>query len=468
MPRPHFAPTLLLVATLLVTGCAQSDVKPASRPPAPENVTIDLATDLGPLEPYTAPLARPGAANPPKPLLDALRPLTDGPLVTLVTLGDTVKFDGQFPGENGDWGKWDQGVEQLVRKQLATGKPVEFEMWNEPDRPASFKGKQADFFALWVHTARLIRSIDPKARLVGPTMSKYDYGWVQEFLKVGKEFSVLPDVVCWHEGISFPDLKGHINSSAEAFWQDGTNRACIRVHPSAALDRHYSPADPVLFLAALQEAWRETKFRGIDERLGIKLHHLTTKDHKPRSLFYAYDAYAKLLEFNGHAAKLASSKSVDGLAVWKKTPRTGQLLLGRKLPRKATTQLITPDAPPQDPAPLSITLKNIPGNSVTLSYTIIPDTAAAPLETKPSTPHQITLPVTNQGETKLPLPDLADGQACVIEFQVTGTPAPTRANTAPPTQPLPPVTRLAATRRGARPAQCAFRTTFAQPPSTEK
>ena len=31
-------------------------------------------------------------------------------------------------------------------------------MWNEPDRPASFKGKQADFFSVWVHTARLIRS----------------------------------------------------------------------------------------------------------------------------------------------------------------------------------------------------------------------------------------------------------------------------------------------------------------------
>jgi hypothetical protein len=430
MVSPQIPWPLILLATLGLIGCAQPAAKPVARPPTPETLTIDLATDLGPLEPHTAPLARPGAANPPKPLLDALRPLTAGPIPTLVTLGDTVKYDGNFPGETGDWGKWDRGVEKLVRKHLATT-PVEYEMWNEPDRPASFKGKQADFFSLWVHTARLIRSIDPNARLVGPTVSKYDYGWVQEFLKVSKEFSVLPDVVCWHENNSFPDLKGHVNSTGEAFWQDGTNRSSLRVHPSSDLDRHYAPADPVLFLAALQDAWRETQFRGVDERLGIKLHHLTTQDHKPRALFYAYQAYARLLEFGGHAARLERSTSVDGLAVWKKTSRTGQLLLGRKLPRKATTQPITPDAPPQDAAPLSITLKNIPGNTVTLSYSIIPDSAAAPLETKPATTRQLTLPVTNQGETKLPLPDLADGQVCIIQFQVTGTPATTPTTTAP-------------------------------------
>jgi hypothetical protein len=431
MARSQLTGTLILLVTFGLAGCAQSDVKPATRPPAPENVINDLATDLGPLEAHTTPLARPSAANPPKPLLDALRPLTDGPIVTLVTLGDTVKFDGKFPGDTGDWGKWDHGVEQTVRKHLAGGKPVEYEMWNEPDRPASFKGKQADFFSVWVHTARLIRSIDPKARLVGPTISKHDYGWVQEFLKVSKEFGVLPDIVCWHENNSLPDLKGHINSNGEAFWQDGTDRARVRVHPSAALDRHYSPADPVLFLAALQQAWRESKFRGIDERLGIKLHHLTTKDHKPRSLFYAYEAYARLLEFGGHAAKLASSKSTDGLAVWKKTSRTGRLLLGRKLPRKATTQPASAGAPPQQAGPLSLTLRNVPGHSVAVSYSIIPDTASGALETEPQLTRRIELAVTDRGEAKWALPELGEGQACVVELTVIGHPATTRATTAP-------------------------------------
>jgi len=434
MSRPQSLSLLLLACVLLLTGCAQSDRKAGSPPPTPENVTIDLATDLGALEAHTAPLARPSSANPPKQLLDALHPLTRGAIPTLVTLGDSVKYDGKFPGETGDWGKWDQGVEDLVRKQLATGKPVEFEMWNEPDRPASFKGKQADFFSVWVHTARLIRSIDPQAQLVGPTMSKYDYGWLQEFLKVSKEFGVLPDIVCWHENNSRPDLKGHVNSTGEAFWQDGSNRMYLRAHPSASIDRHFSPADAVLYLAAMQEAWRFTSFRGIDERLGIKLHHLVTNDHKPRSLFYAYDAYARLLEQGGHAAKLTSSKSVDGIATWTHASRTGHLLLGRRLPRKATTQPARDDDPPQEPGPLTITLKNVPGSQAEISSSIIPDTGATPLETKPTPTRQIKIPVSNQGEAKLPIPELADGQACTVQFKITGTPATTRATTSPTTQ----------------------------------
>jgi hypothetical protein len=435
MLRPQLVSILLLTCLLVFTGCAQPDRKPASRPPSPENVTIDLATDLGALEAHTAPLARPSAANPPRPMLDALQPLTRSPIPTLVTLGDSVKYDGKFPGQTGDWGKWDQGVEKLVRKQLATGKPVEFEMWNEPDRPASFKGKQADFFSVWVHTARLIRSIDPHAQLVGPTISKNDYGWMQEFLKVAKEFGVLPDIVCWHENTSRPDLKGHINSNAEAFWQDGTNRFYMRVHPSASIDRHYSPADPVLFLAALQEAWRLSSFRGIDERLGIKLHHLVTNDHKPRSLFYAYDAYAHLLEQGGHAVKLTSSNTVDGIATWTTSSRTGPLLLGRRLPHKATTQPAKPDSPAQEPGLLTVVLKNVPGRQAQISYSIIPDSGPAELEHRPEPTRALMLPVSNTAEVHLPIPELTDGQACTVQFKITGAPATTRATTAPATAP---------------------------------
>src|SRR6185295_639809 len=105
--------------------------------------------------PHTAPLLRPASADLPEALLAPLRPILTDPIPTLVTLGDSVKFTGRFPGDNKDWSKWDSGVEKLVRQNLAAAaanKPVEYELWNEPDRGSSFKGNQAEFLAAWVHT----------------------------------------------------------------------------------------------------------------------------------------------------------------------------------------------------------------------------------------------------------------------------------------------------------------------------
>ena len=39
----------------------------------------------------------------------------------MATLSDGVKFDGRFPGEKGNWDKWDRGVSDLVRRAMGNG-----------------------------------------------------------------------------------------------------------------------------------------------------------------------------------------------------------------------------------------------------------------------------------------------------------------------------------------------------------
>jgi hypothetical protein len=419
---------LFIILPALAAGCSHPDGKATviTQPPAPETVTIDLATDLGPLEGHTVSLLRPSSANPPDALLAPLRPLSIDRIPTLVTLGESVKFDGRFPGDKKDWTKWDQGVEKLVRQNKAAAKPVEYEIWNEPDRAANFKGSQADFFSIWVHTARLIRSIDPEAPLVGPSISKHDHPWTQEFLKIGKEFDVPTTIVCWHENTPKPDLPGHINGVGEAFWQDGTDRASIRILPSNGMDRQYNPADPILFLAPLQQAYRETRFRGIDERLGIKLHHLFARDGAPRSLYYAYSSYAALITRGGRAAKVSSSKTVDGLATWDAPARTARLLLARNHVRAATTQPTPGQAPANQLGPLTLLLKNLSGATAHITYSTITNSGEQAFT--PSAAVESDLPIVHR-ELRLPLTEMASGQVYVMELKVTGTPATTQAST---------------------------------------
>src|SRR3954453_4286655 len=95
---------VFLLSAALLAGCSHPEGKATviAPPPASETVTVDLTADLGILEPHTAPLLRPTSANLPEALLAPLRPILTDPMPTLITLGETVKFDGRFPGDKKD------------------------------------------------------------------------------------------------------------------------------------------------------------------------------------------------------------------------------------------------------------------------------------------------------------------------------------------------------------------------------
>ena len=426
---------LLFTLFTLATGCSHPDAKNVviTQPPAPETITVDLSADLGILEAHTAPLLRPNSVNPSDALLAPLKPLLTDSIPTLITLGETVKFDNRFPGDKQDWTKWDAGVEKLVRQNLAAKKPVEYEIWNEPDRSSSFKGNQGEFFAVWFHTARLIWSIDPQAQLVGPSRSSWDAGWIQEFLKIGKEYDVPTRIVCWHENSVKPDLPGHVTNACEMFWQDGVDRRHIRILPSNDLDRRYRPSDPVLLLAQLQQAWRDTKSRGIDERFAIKLHHLVAANKEPRSLYHAYVAYADLVANGGRVVKLSSAKNTDGLATWDASSRTARILLGRNASRSATTQPTPPGQPhPDQLGPLTLTLKNVSGATGHVAVTVIANSGDQPFT--PAPPRESEIPVID-GQVRLPLIEMTTGQAYAIQLKISGTAPATTQSTQPTTRP---------------------------------
>lgn len=72
--------------------------------------------------------------------------------------------------------RWCDLVEKFIRFLLERyGKEeVEswyFEVWNEPDLPIFFHGKQQDYFELYAATARTIKKVDAALRVGGPSTS---------------------------------------------------------------------------------------------------------------------------------------------------------------------------------------------------------------------------------------------------------------------------------------------------------
>jgi hypothetical protein len=402
------------------SATTQATTVPTSRPVV-ENIVVDLAVDQGELKPHTAAVFRPGTApNPPGELLKALRPLLAERPPLLVTLGDVVSFDGRFPGDKGNWDKWDTGVAELVRKHKADGTPVYWEVWNEPDAKETFKGTQAAYFSIWVHTARLIRSIDEQAVLVGPGPSKYT--WVQEFLKVGKEYDVLPDIVWWHEESFRSDVAGHITSASEGFWQDGTARDHIIVSQKQSDAHKYRPGDPVILLAHLQQAHRDNAFRQVKEEFAFKLSHLVTKDRKPRALYWSYATYAGMV--GQKQVKVSGGVTVDGLATVD-SARAVTVLLGRNRGRSPTTM---PSS--QQLGEAFVVVKNLAGQAVRVEGRVIPaDAGERAMEQPAPVVLDSVVPVAKR-EAKFRLPALANGEAIVLTVTPAG--GATTTATAPP------------------------------------
>jgi hypothetical protein len=93
-------------------------------------------------------------------------------------------------------------VQQVVSQVIASPNRSLFSYvpFNEPDQIWYNKTdrKQA-FFDDWQTVYRMIKSIDPLARLVGPNLANYDSAFYRNFMAFASQNDCLPDVVSWHE-----------------------------------------------------------------------------------------------------------------------------------------------------------------------------------------------------------------------------------------------------------------------------
>ena len=72
-----------------------------------------------------------------------------------------------------------------------------FEVWNEPNLLGSFwRGTKEEWFKVWLHTCRAIKSVDADFRIGGPSTARAE--WLDEFLDFARKNECEPDFVIAH------------------------------------------------------------------------------------------------------------------------------------------------------------------------------------------------------------------------------------------------------------------------------
>ena len=244
----------------------------------------------------------------------------------MAILSEGVKFDGRFPGEKGNWEKWDRGVADLVRRAMSSGQRVQWEIWTEPNQGASWKGSKEDYLILWYRTVKRIRAIDPQATIAGPSVGPFDGGWINSFLKVAKEYDVLPDVICWHEKDPKGDIVAHVDQIENDCWQDGHGVRPIIVYQNVPEAHRFSPGFAVWTVAGQERSHAQFGVRNKTSEHGLQVASLLSPKSEPRAAWWAYREYAQM---TGRMIKLSKSSTVDGLATWEAATKTIHIIVGR-------------------------------------------------------------------------------------------------------------------------------------------
>jgi hypothetical protein len=196
----------------------------------------------------------------------------------------------------------------------------------------------------------------------------------------------------------------------EGFWQDGTNVPRVMVSANAGIDNRDEAANPSIFLAQMDKAYRDNGWRPAAQEFGFKLSHLVTNDLKPRSIYYTYRQYAALVGV-GRLVKLNASPTVEGLAVWDKAKRTGMVLLGRNRSRVDAKQIL---------GTVTLHVKGANGASVHVSGSRIANSGAKASE-GPVEVVDKDYPLRN-GDAFVLLPNFNSPDAYVVKLTVSGTP----------------------------------------------
>jgi xylan 1,4-beta-xylosidase len=113
---------------------------------------------------------------------------------------NVFKYKGNItPPKNYD--AWALLITKLVQHWIARYGLAEvsqwfFEVWNEPNLDAFWKGTQADYFKLYAFTAKAIKAISQNLKVGGPATAKNE--WIDEFLEFCKKNDVPADFISTH------------------------------------------------------------------------------------------------------------------------------------------------------------------------------------------------------------------------------------------------------------------------------
>lgn len=239
-----------------------------------------------------------------------------------------------WPGDNGDWTKFDAFVTQLIGDVRANNMTVQWDLWNEPDLEGGvfWGASQAQYLQMWARFHARVRAAFPNQLIVGPSSAHQPNSsntWWTTYLNYVKANNVAPDIYSWHDEPGDPAIDvGRANSTLAAAGL--TNTRPYQINEYATLSMQ-SPGGGAWFIGRLERAGADG-LRG-NWASGTGLHdneaNLLTKNgagqYLPLGEWFMYRYYGSQ---TGNIVNLVPGTNTDGLATKDNTAKNAKILLG--------------------------------------------------------------------------------------------------------------------------------------------
>ena len=254
-------------------------------------------------------------------------------LSDFVAPGKTVYWNSVLP----DTTEWRTFVTNVARQAKEKGWTLQWDLWNEPNlNPQPITQQQ--YYDIWRIGFKALRSVDPGAVVVGPSVAGFYAGggvdFMKSFLLYAKANSVLPDVLSWHDWDSPGAIPQHVQDMRDFMNSNGINITRISFNEVIYYGEYPNPGLTVKYFAAMERSGIESAAHACwPDTLGAyncnnnSLNGLLTIDGtKPRGAWWAYKGYA---DITGRLAAVTGSYSVDGVVGQDSAKREARGVFGR-------------------------------------------------------------------------------------------------------------------------------------------
>jgi hypothetical protein len=224
----------------------------------------------------------------------------------------------RFPGDNGDWSDYDAFLTRLIADVRATGVPVQWDLWNEPNISLFWNRPQSQYFELWRRTYQRVRSAFPSQLIVGPSLAGVpttSSSWWTQYLDFVRAGDLVPDIVSWHALPSDPVANvAAANASLDA--RGIPHPRPYQINEYAAANEQ-NPGDGAWYLARLERAGADglrANWAGggnLHNDLASLLVRDSSGQHRPRGEWWVYRFYASQ---TGRLVSVTPSRSYDAVA----------------------------------------------------------------------------------------------------------------------------------------------------------
>src|SRR4051812_21292284 len=235
----------------------------------------------------------------------------------------------RFPGDNGNWTDYDNFLTRVITDVKATGVPVQWDIWNEPNISIFWNRPQSQYFELWRRTYQRLRTDMPGTLIVGPSLAgvpSTGSSWWTQYLDHVKANNVVPDIFSWHSLPGDPVANvAAANSSLDA--RGIPHPRPYQINEYGAGDEQ-NPADGAWYITRLERAGADglranwASGGNLHNDLGNLLTH-TTGQYQPKGEWWAYNFYAGQ---TGQITSVTPSSSYDAFAT--KAAGSAKVLVG--------------------------------------------------------------------------------------------------------------------------------------------